>query len=152
MKHPGKLAIAIGAVLAGAVFGPASFANSASMPTTASQQFRQSDTNNDGQVSQSEFDTYWRQQFQTADTNNDNKLDRQECLTAAREMEGSRFSQARFDTMWNKVSHDGHISSGADIAYHNKQFNKADTNDNGQLSLAETRNAVQSGNETVASL
>jgi Ca2+-binding EF-hand superfamily protein len=152
MKHPRKLTIAIAAVMAGAVFGPAAFANNASTSTTATQQFRQSDTNNDGQVSKSEFDNYWKQQFQAADTNNDNKLDRQECLTAGRRMEGPRFSQAKFDAMWNKVSQDGHISSGQDLAFHNRKFRQADTNDNGELSLAEARNAVQSGDETVASL
>lgn len=152
MNHRSKLTIAIAAMMAGAIFGPASFAQSSGVPTTASQQFRQSDTNHDGQVSKSEFDHYWKQQFQTADTNHDGKLSRQECLTAVRKMEGSHFSQTRFNKMWNDVSQNGHITSSQDLAYHNRQFSKADTNDNGKLSLAETRNAVQSGNENLASL
>lgn len=152
MKHRNKLTIAIAAVMAGAIFGPASFAQSSTMPTSASQQFRQMDTNNNGHVSKQEFDNYWQQKFRTADTNNDGKLSRQECENAARRMEGARFSQARFDRMWNQVSYDGHISSGHDIGYHNRQFRKADTNDNGTLSLAEARRAVQSSGETLVSL
>jgi Ca2+-binding EF-hand superfamily protein len=152
MNHRSKLTIAIAAMMAGAVFGPASFAHSTDMPTTASQQFQRSDTNQDGQVSRREFDNYWKQQFQTADTNQDGKLSRQECEMAVRNTEGSQFSQAKFDKMWNDVSQNGHITSSQDLAYHDQQFSKADANDNGKLSLAETRNAVQSGNQDLASL
>lgn len=149
MKHPKQLTIAIGILVTGALFGPASFAQSTH---SATQQFRQMDTNHDGQVSKSEFNSYWKQQFQTADTNHDGKLSRHECEVAVRNMEGSHFSQAKFDRMWKNVSRNGHISPNKDLAFHDKQFRKADSNGNGKLSLAEVHRAMRSSSENLASL
>ncbi|HEX7371094.1 MAG TPA: hypothetical protein VF284_12520 [Rhodanobacteraceae bacterium] len=155
MQSSKKLTIAIGMMLAGASLGPVALAQT----TTAqpmdqqqmNQQWQQMDTNNDGKVSKSEYDHYWKQQFKTADTNNNGKLSKQECETAMRNMRGAQFSQAKFDRMWNQVSHDGHITKSQDLAYHDKQFRKA-ANGNNQLTQTEFENAMNTDGEQVTSL
>ncbi|MGN6314042.1 MAG: EF-hand domain-containing protein [Rhodanobacteraceae bacterium] len=151
-----KLTIALGALIAGAAFGPAALAwNGATKTGQMDQQVQQMDANHDGQVSQSEYDNYWKQQFQTADTNHDGKLSKQECRTASENLNGGRaVSQASFDRMWRSAdtNHDGSLSQSEDLAYHNKMFHQADTNNDGRLSKAEVRNAVQHHDESLASL
>src|SRR5690348_8797056 len=96
MQHAKQLAIAAGAVLAGAALAPSAFAWNNSGGSTTQQhehaQIKKMDTNNNDQVSRTEFDQYWTQQFQTADTNGDGKLSRQEARTAAQAMNGGRLA------------------------------------------------------------
>lgn len=146
MKYGNRLTIAIGMMLAGAALGPAAFAQ-----TTSAQQWQQMDANGNGKVSKSEYNTYWKQQFKQADTNNDGKLSRQECEAAVKKMKGANFSQAKFDKMWNDVSQNGYITQSQDLAYHDKQFNKA-THGNGELTRAEFRKSLSRRSESVASL
>lgn len=146
-----KLTIALGALIAGVAIGPAALA--AGQSQKVQQQVQQMDANNDGTVSQSEFNNYWQQKFRTADTNNDGKLSKQECKTAVRNMKGT-VATTKFDRMWNQAdtNRDGYLSQQEDLAYHDKMFNKADSNNDGRLTKAEIRTAIQKPNESVASL
>ena len=113
------------------------------------------DTNNNDQVSRTEFDQYWTQQFQSADTNHDGKLSQQEAQTAAQNMNGGRVaSQTSFDHMFRKAdsNNDGSISRDEDLAFHNKMFRQADSNNDGKLSVAEVGHALQNPNQSLASL
>lgn len=159
MKHVKQLAIAAGAVLAGAALSPSAFAwNNSSSSTTqqnAKQQVNKMDTDNNGQVSRTEFDQYWTQRFQAADSNNDGKLSQQEARTAAQSMSGGQLaSQTRFDHMFRSAdsNNDGAISKSEDLAYHNKMFRQADSNNDGKLSVAEVDHALQNPNQSLASL
>src|SRR5690348_5921944 len=159
MKHAKPLAIAAGAVLAGAALSPSAFAWSNSSNSTtqqnAQQQIKKMDTNNNDQVSRTEFDQYWTQQFQSADTNHDGKLSQQEAQTAAQNMNGGRVaSQTSFDHMFRKAdsNNDGSISRDEDLAFHNKMFRQADSNNDGKLSVAEVGHALQNPNQSLASL
>lgn len=170
MTHSKKLTIALGMMLAGASLGPVALAQTttpqpmqeqqqdqmqnmqnSSAKQQMTQQWQMMDANNDGKVSKSEYDNYWKQQFKTADTNNNGKLSRQECETAMRSMQGAQFSQVKFDQMWNQVSQNGHITQSQDVAYHNKQFRKA-ANGNNELTQAEFQNAMNTDGEEVTSL
>src|SRR5690348_14329482 len=162
-----KLTIALGALVAGAALGPAAFAQSSSSQAyqtetqntaqtqNMNQQVQQMDSNNDGHVSRSEFDSYWKQKFKSADANNDGKLSKQELKTASEQMNGGlRISQSSFNRMWRSADtdNDGSLSQNEDLAYHNKMFRRADANNDGRLTKAEVRNAVQNHDESVASL
>lgn len=154
-----KLTIALGALLAGAGFGPAALAWNSNASSTKTQQMdqqiQQMDTNHDGQVSQSEYDNYWKQQFQTADTNNDGKLSKQEAKAASEKLNGGlAVSRGSFDRMWRSAdtNGDGALSQNEDLAYHDKMFRQADRNSDGRLTKAEVRHAVQSRDESLASL
>lgn len=151
-----KLTIAVAAVIAGAAFGPAAFAQSSSVKTQQmNQQIQKMDNNSDSQISKNEYDNYWKQQFQTADANNDGKLSKQECQTASAQINGSmRISQASFDRMWRSAdtNNDGSLSQSEDLAYHNQIFSRADSNNDGRLTKAEVRSAVQGRDESLASL
>ncbi|MGN6728698.1 MAG: EF-hand domain-containing protein [Rhodanobacteraceae bacterium] len=157
MQHAKQLAIAAGAVLAGAALAPSAFAwnNSGGSTTQQHAQIKKMDTNNNDQVSRTEFDQYWTQQFQTADTNGDGKLSRQEARTAAQAMNGGRVTgQTRFDHMFRQAdsNHDGSVSRSEDMAYHNKMFRQADSNNDGKLSVAEVGRALQNPDQSLASL
>jgi len=157
MQHAKQLVIAAGAVLAGAALAPSAFAWNNSGNSTSQQhaQIKKMDTNNNDQVSRTEFDQYWTQQFQTADTNNDGKLSQQEAKTAVQNMNGGRVaSQTRFDHMFRKAdsNNDGSISRDEDLAFHNKMFREADSNNDGKLSVAEVGHALQNPNQDLASL
>ncbi|HET6907372.1 MAG TPA: EF-hand domain-containing protein [Rhodanobacteraceae bacterium] len=160
-----KLTIALGALIAGAAFGPAALAQSSSsqqyetrnatQTQNMDQQWQQMDANHDGHVSKSEFDNYWNQQFKTADTSNDGKLTKQQLRTADETMNGgATISKSSFNRMWRSAdtNHDGSLSQNEFMAYHDKMFRKADTNNDGRLSKAEVRNAVQKHDESIASL
>lgn len=157
MQHAKQLVIAAGAVLAGAALAPSAFAwnNSGGSTTQQHAQIKKMDTNNNDQVSRTEFDQYWTQQFQTADTNGDGKLSRQEARTAAQAMNGGRVAgQTRFDHMFRQAdsNHDGSVSRSEDMAYHNKMFRQADSNNDGKLSVAEVGRALQNPDQSLASL
>src|SRR5690242_8397934 len=151
-----KLAISLGALVAGAAFGPAALAwNNTSHSRQMDQQVRQMDTNNDSTVSRSEFNNYWTQQFRTADTNNDGKLSKQETRTASENMNGNAsINRSSFDRMWRTAdtNNDGSLSQNEDLAYHDKMFRQADNNNDGRLSRSEIASAVQNRDESVASL
>lgn len=150
MKQSKGLAIAIGVMFAGAAFGPAAFAQTSSTHQQ-DQQWQQMNANGNGKVSRSEYDHYWKRQFKQADTNQDGKLSRQECQAAVKKMQGANFSQTRFDEMWNNVSQHGYITPSQDLAYHNKQFDKA-SHGNNTMTKAEFEHTVNTGSESVASL
>lgn len=159
MKHAKQLAIAAGAVLAGATLSPSAFAWNNSGNSTAQQEAKQQvnkmDTDNNSQVSRTEFDQYWTQKFQTADTNNDGQLSKQETQTASRNMNGGQLaSQTSVDHMFRTAdsNNDGSISRSEDQAYHNKMFRQADSNNDGKLSVAEVDHALRNPNQSLASL
>lgn len=107
--------------------------------------------NGNGKVSKSEYDRYWKRQFKLADTNHDGTLSRQECLAAVQKMDGANFNQEKFDQMWNQVSENGRITPSQDLAWHDMQFKTA-TRGKSELTKAQFRHAIDSRDQTLASL
>lgn len=127
--------------------------NRSTMHSKLASQFNAMDSNQDGNVSKSEYDTYWKQQFTKADTNDNGKLNQSEARTAAKRINGGTVASAdSFDQMWKHVSDNGVATRQSDMAYHERLFKQADTDNSGSLNKSEMQRALSAHDLSVASL
>lgn len=116
-------------------------------------QFKAMDSNHDGRISRTEYDAYWKRQFARADANHDGKLEKSEARIAAKRINGGTVATANgFDRMWQQVSDHGVAMPRQDMAYHDRLFKQADTDNDGTLSKTEMRRALSARDLSMASL
>jgi Ca2+-binding EF-hand superfamily protein len=127
--------------------------NRSTMDSRLDAQFNAMDNSQDGQVSKSEYDTYWKRQFANADANDNGKLDKSEARDAAKQINGGTVATANgFDQMWKQVSDNGVATRQSDMAYHDRLFKQADIDNSGSLSKNEMQRALSAHDLSVASL
>jgi Ca2+-binding EF-hand superfamily protein len=105
--------------------------------------FKRMDANNDGRITATEHSQFAHTAFQASDADRDGRVSLAECIAVQDTSNGVKLDRQATEAQMGLLDTDGdgHLSQAENNAYAKDEFQRADQNGDGALSLAEVQAA-----------